>query len=216
MIRVFFLLYLILSSCSNHQAKPELEAASGDSVISKIMDSLAAPISGNGEFKGETGFLSQNFDDTVLINQIELSVKTIENYKFKDSIELENEEFLENMTDGGGSLTGYFKHGDLVKIKEWVGLSYGVVQHSFYFSEGQLSYVLETENDFYIDDSFQKDYTRFGQHFRGDYYFANNKLAGMVTLGHNRFEDDANDPEKEFLKTAAEYQKLILKRRKRK
>lgn len=212
---ILSLLGVILLSCSNLQTKQETETATEDSVISKIIDSLAPPAKGNTEFKGESSFLPRRFVDSNLIKKIHLIVKSIDDHTFKDSVELENEDFLENMTDGGGSLTGYFNNGELVKIKEWVGLSYGIIQHSFYFRKGQLAYVLETEDDFYVNDSFQKDYTKFGQHFRGDYYFSDNKLAGMLTLGHNRFEDDANDPEKEFLSTASQYRKLILTRRKR-
>jgi hypothetical protein len=36
----------------------------------------------------------------------------------------------------------------------------------------------------------------------------------MVSLGHNRFEIDTNDPEKEFLTTAAKYRNMILNKRK--
>ena len=46
-------------------------------------------------------------------------------------------------------------------------------------------------------------------HFEGNFYFDNNKILDHVTLGHNRFENDSNDPEKEFLETA-DYYKAFL------
>ena len=111
-------------------------------------------------------------------------------------------------------MTGYFQNDNLVRVKEWIGLSYGVTEHNFYFNKNRLVYVLETEDDFYVDDSLGTDHSRFGQHFRGDYYFTKSKLIDMVTLGHNRFEIDTNDPEKEFLNLAAKYQRIILNKTK--
>ena len=108
--------------------------------------------------------------------------KAVDRWKFKDSLELDCEEFTEETPDQGASLTGYFRNNELIKIKDWIGLSYGIMQHSFYFDNDQLIYVYETEDDFYIDDSSGTDLSRFDQHFRGDYYFGHNKLVDYVTL----------------------------------
>jgi hypothetical protein len=215
MNRIIFLLGIALTSCSGRHTNTETTIASGDSVITGAKDSLSLPQKNGKIYKGERGFLSHYFDDTIRIKEIQEYVTRMDKYKFKDSLELENEDFMENMTDGGGSLTGYFKNGELLKIKDWVGLSYGVMQHSFYFNEGQLVFVYETEDYFYVSDSSGIDLSKFGQHFRGDYYFANNKLVDMVTLGHNRFEDENNNPEREFLKAVTEYREILLSRQKK-
>jgi hypothetical protein len=182
--------------------------------LSEIRDTVSSSKLIRLEFKGETGFLLSIFEDTFQVRRIQKYVSQISKQKFEDSLELENEEFMENMTDGGGSLTGYFENDKLLRIKEWIGLSYGVTQHNFYFRKDQLVFVLETEDHFYIDST-GTDHSRFDQHFRGDYYFTNNKLVDMVSLGHNRFEIDTNDPEREFLQLATKYQQLILKKKKR-
>ena len=41
------------------------------------------------------------------------------------------EDFLEHTSDGGAELTGYFSKVELVKISEWIGLSYGIRQRDF-------------------------------------------------------------------------------------
>ena len=144
-----------------------------------------------------------------------LAAKT-DTMKITDSIYLENEGFMEQMTDGGGSLTGYFAGDRLLKIKQWVGLSYGIIEQRFYFDGDELIYVQEHEKNFHIDSN-GTDHSRFSDtEFRGDYFFRNNKMIDLVTLGHNRFDIDGNDPEKEFLETAADLKKIILRKRKKK
>jgi hypothetical protein len=144
------------------------------------------------------------------VKNIQQTVVSINQLHFQDSLNLENEEFMENMTDGGGSLTAYFQNGEILKIKEWIGLSNGIMQHSYYYKNEQLVYVLETEEYFAVNDSMELDYSKLDKMFRGDFYFQNNKLIDIATLGHNRFEDNANDPEKEFLKNSINYKKIIL------
>lgn len=146
------------------------------------------------------------------ISKIKNSVLNIDQFIYTDSVYLENEGFMENMTDGGGSLTGFFWDGRLVKMKVWIGLSWGVWQDVYYFENQKLIYVLEREDYFVVDDK-GTDHSKFDQRFRGDFYFRNNKMFSQLTLGHNRFEIDANDPEIEFLKNAEHYKKILARRR---
>lgn len=180
--------------------------------LSEIRDTTSSSKISGLKFNGEPGFLPSSFKDTSEVKSIQEYVSQIDKQKGMDSLVIENEEFMENMSDGGGSLTGYFFNSKLLQIKEWIGLSYGIRQHNFYFNNNRLVYVREIEDDFYVDNS-GTDQARFDQHFKGDYYFTNNKLIDMVTLGHNRFEIDTNDPEKEFLEIAVKYQKIILHKR---
>ena len=143
--------------------------------------------------------------------KIQKIVAKIDKTKFKDSVHLENEEFMKNMTDGGGSLTGYFQNGKLTRLDEWYGLSWGVLQVSYYFDNNDLVFVNEKEDHFYVDDSIGIDPFRFDGQFRGEYYFAKGKLFDEVSLGHNRFEDSANHAETEYIRRAKENMQIILK-----
>lgn len=210
---IFSFLCVILLSCSHHQTKHETETATADSIVSKIIDSLSPSITKDREFKGEPEFLSRNFEDTVIIKEIQQLVKNIDSYKLNDSVELKNEDFLEDMTDGGGSLTGYLLNKKLLKIREWVGLSWGVLEVNFYFDNEQLIFVRETEDHFQIDSN-GVNHSKIGLRFQGEYYFNKNKLVDEVSLGHNRFEDDTNDPVKEYLQRAKQNRELLLKRKK--
>jgi hypothetical protein len=67
---------------------------------------------------------------------------------------LENEQFLKQMTDGGGDLTGMLKNGELVKIIERVGLSSCVMITEYYFQNSQLVFVSSQGLEFgYVDST---------------------------------------------------------------
>ena len=160
-------------------------------------------------------FLERDFSDTARIKSVQRFVTHIDSEKFKDSLELENEDFMENMTDGGGSLTGYFQNGKLVKIAEWYGLSWGVLQATFYLKNDKLAFVKETEDHFYTD-SMGTDPSRFDTHFIGEYYFDNDHLFDEVSVGHNRFEIDENDAGNEYPERFRKNRKIILDHRNKK
>ncbi len=67
------------------------------------------------------------------INKIRKIVTQINKDSDYSKRKLENEEFLEQMTDNGGELTGYFKNRKLVKIVEWIGLSSCVNITEYYY-----------------------------------------------------------------------------------
>ena len=66
------------------------------------------------------------------VEQIRKSVEQINQDTAYTTKILDNEQFLEHMTDGGGQLTGYFKNGQLVKVLERVGLSSCVTTYEYY------------------------------------------------------------------------------------
>ena len=130
-----------------------------------------------------------------------------------NKIILENEEFLDQMTDGGGILTGFYdENKEIIKIEVLVSKSTGVQEYSFY---------LKNESPILIIDNFKRfawnektgefDYTRFDGGFNGNYLFENNKLIDLISLGHNRFEDDQIDIEETFLDENEYYVNLIKK-----
>jgi hypothetical protein len=118
---------------------------------------------------------------------------------------LRNEEFMTQMTDGGGELTGYFKDGQIEKITREIGLSYGIEIYDYYFNNGQLIFVYEFLNGFLYNETTSKfDYTKTKINFIGRYYFKDNKLIDSETTGHNRFEDDTLDIETTLIKEMKE------------
>lgn len=71
-------------------------------------------------------------------------------------IKVENaEEILGHATDGGASITGYYKENVLQKMTEWVGLSGGVIQNEYYFDKGSLVFVYSTEQRYPYNDSLE-------------------------------------------------------------
>src|SRR5258706_8459542 len=69
----------------------------------------------------------------VMIAAIRKDFQAINADKTLSKKTLSDEEFLENQPDGGGELTGYYKNDTIVKITEWIGLSYGNRTREFYF-----------------------------------------------------------------------------------
>lgn len=95
---------------------------------------------------------------------------------------LQNEAFLENVPDGGGTLTGYFKKGILYKIKEWVGLSYGIVETEYYINKNALVFAYVKERHFKMVND-EVDYKTTIPAYEGRFYFDLNKLLRMIQKG---------------------------------
>ena len=145
-----------------------------------------------------------------MVKEIRKEFQSINSDTAYKKVTLENEEFLENMTDGGGELTGFFKGGQIKKIYRWVGLSNGNEITEFYFKNGQLIFVYEKFNSFVYDNKKEElDHSKTETTFEGRYYFNNKKLIDLITTGHNRFENDAIDPEKTFLTEAMDNLKML-------
>lgn len=150
---------------------------------------------------------------SLIINDIQKKVRLIDienNYQIKT---LKNEQFLGQMTDGGGELIGYFKDGEIKKIKEILGLSYGVKTYEYYFSNEQLILVYEKDENFPYDDKIQSlDQTKLKLAFEGHYYFKNEKLINKQTTGIKRFSEGDNiNMEEFFLKVVKENINLLKK-----
>ena len=130
------------------------------------------------------------------------------------TIKFENEEFMENITDGGGQLVGLYDNNGIVrKIEVIVYKSFGAQEYDFYLTD---------ESPILIEDRFKRfawdkesnsfDYSKYDGGFHGTYIFQENKLIDQISLGHNRFEDDQIDAEQVFLSEYRDYLKKIKKR----
>jgi hypothetical protein len=120
------------------------------------------------------------------------------------------EDFLGEATDGGGELTGSFKKDDLVKIVIIVGVSYGEKMREYYFKNGKLIFVFETEKDFPRDSTGIK-LEKLDLAFEGRYYFDDGKLIYKIEKGKRLIQEDTSPAE--LPGEAAKFSKLLKKRR---
>jgi hypothetical protein len=147
-------------------------------------------------------------DKTTLISAIRKEFNAINHDTTLKKVVLENEEFLPDMTDGGGQLSGFYQAGQIRKIVSWVGRSNGNEVCEFYFQDGTLIFVYAQFNSFVYDEKAQTlrlDATE--KTFEGRYYFHNGKLIEQVIAGRDRFE--AEDVEKMLLTRAGDDRKLL-------
>jgi hypothetical protein len=149
-----------------------------------------------------------------IINTIKKEIRIIDIDSSKQKVTLENEEFMKDMPDGGGMMTGYFKNEQVRKIYMWVGLSYGTEINEFYFMNNQLMFVYEQFHAFpLVKSSGEFDYTRTEITFDGRYYFYHNKIISKVTKGHRHFEENTADPARRLL-TEAKKDVIMLEKKK--
>jgi hypothetical protein len=126
-----------------------------------------------------------------LVKNIRHTFQEINNDKTHTIVKLQNEEIRGEKTDGGEELTGYFDGDSIRKIYSWIGLSYGVKQYEYYFSNGQLIFVYETEKGFHVNDSLgSMDQTRLDLLFEGRYYLDKGKMIDRKTKGQKRFGEE--------------------------
>ena len=126
---------------------------------------------------------------------------------------LENEEFLSNMTDGGGKLTGSYKNKEIKKIYEWIGLSNGISIKEFYFDKGQLIFVYEKFDSFVFDDKKNEfDLTKTKTIFEGRYYFNNKKLFSRSSKGDKSLAARDESTEDDLIERATENLEALSKK----
>jgi len=128
-----------------------------------------------------------------LVLAIRTEFKKINTNDSLKTIILNNEEFLEQMTDGGGTLTGYFEDDQLVKFTEWVGLSYGNVVSEYYFKDLELFFLYQKESKFADKiggEPGDLDYAKLETMFEGRYYFDKNKRIKTLEKGQRSFSAD--------------------------
>ena len=127
-------------------------------------------------------------------------------------ITLENEDFLQHMTDGGGELVGYYNKNELVKIKEWIGLSKGNRTRMYYFRNNDLIMVVEKFNSF-VPKGEVLDKSKTKTTFEGSYYFHNNKLINQEVKGKRNF-DDTRDVGSSMFRDAGDNVRILTEKKK--
>lgn len=127
---------------------------------------------------------------------------------------LENEEFLEHMTDEGGQLTGYFKNGNLVKIIEWVGLSSCINITEYYLQDNQLIFTCTKGSEYSYSDSLETfDRNKLNTTMECRLYFNHNKIIKQVLRGYTRCSGQPTIAfAKNYLDECSRYKKLLRKK----
>lgn len=124
-------------------------------------------------------------------------------------VQLQNEEFMDEVTDGGGELTGYYKNGKIRKIRQWIGLSNGNEVKEYYFKNAKLIFVYEQFHSFPYDlEKDRLDRTTTTITFEARYYFSNNQLIEKKATGE-RQPAPRGDAAKILLAEAGENIKLL-------
>jgi hypothetical protein len=145
------------------------------------------------------------------IDKIRLVVEQINKDSGYSKKILNNEEFLEEATDGGGQLTGYFKNGQLVKIKEWIGLSSCINITEYYLQANKLIFTYTVGSDFAYDENSstfnpQKQIRTIECRF----YFENDILIKNIIKGQSRCSGKPKvEWSKNYLEECSRYQKLF-------
>jgi len=122
------------------------------------------------------------------------------------------EDFLNQVPDNGGELTGYFKKGQLVKIIEWIGLSSCVKVTEYYLQGDKLifTYTKGSESP-YIDSLQEFDHSKLNTTMEYRFYFDNNKVVKKILNGSTRCSGRPTaDLSKEYLDLYLRYKKLLV------
>ncbi len=122
-----------------------------------------------------------------------------------------NEEFLEHATDGGGELTGYFKNGQLVKIREWIGLSSCINITEYYLQSGKLIFTYTEGSEFpYNENLGYFDYKKPVRTMECRFYYEYGKQIKNIFKGKSRCSGKPKTEwSKNYLEECIRYQKLL-------
>ena len=120
------------------------------------------------------GLTSYCFAQTDLVTTIEKQVGQINSDKGLTKKQFNANEVYNKTFDGGGQIDVYLKGGQLVKIEESIGLSFGRVTTIIYLKNGQPIKIIDREENFKVkDDQSGLDYTKLNQVFEASIYVVN-------------------------------------------
>lgn len=149
--------------------------------------------------------------DSNIIVKIRKTVEQINKDSNYITKTLENEQFLEHMTDRGGQLTGYFKNGRLVKIVEWVGLSSCIDITEYYLKDNELIFAYIQGKEFqYVDSIARFDSYKQIITMECRFYFENGKMTNSTLTGETRCGGKPTDTwSKAYLENSSRYEILF-------
>lgn len=147
-----------------------------------------------------------------IIKQIRADYQIINADTHLTKRKVKGEDFLENTPDGGAELTGYFKKDSLVKIVEWIGLSYGNSITEYYLKQGKIFFIYERFMSFVTTDS-SIDYSKVKLAFEGRYYIHNDQLIERLISGRKPMENDSIDNINDVLSTGKDDIKALINKK---
>jgi len=151
-------------------------------------------------------------DKQLIMNQVRKECDAINKDKVMKAVVLNNEDFLDHITDGGGKLTGFYRKGEVKKIVCWIGLSFGTENVEYYFKNNKLIFVYEEFNTFLFDKKTQNlRYDTTEKTFEGRYYFDDNLLIKKFIKGQKIGEAENVSNERSLQKQAAEFRRILMK-----
>jgi len=128
-------------------------------------------------------------DKASIIKDIRKEYHRINSISSFHVVKLDGADFTEETLDGGAELTAYYKKDSLLKITEWVGLSYGNRSREYYFKNKQLFFIFESFDSF-VETKDGLDHSKTKNSFQGRYYFSNTKLIHKIISGTKPFDDE--------------------------
>lgn len=106
---------------------------------------------------------------------------------------LSNEEFLEEMPDGGGELKAYYKNGELVKMVERIYLSSCINTTVYYVKNGQLIFTYTQVKEWFYDEKTNTlDSKRLNLKMECRFYFEHAKVIKSILKGTSRCSGSPN------------------------
>lgn len=129
---------------------------------------------------------------TAKLTDIRKKVKSIDTIKNFTIISIDSaEQFLEQASDNGASLKGYFKNDILYKTVEWIGLSNGVNVTEIYYDKAKPIFVYQTKKTFTYDTARGTvDYNKLVIKKQWRYYFENGTLLYLKSHPKPTKDDD--------------------------
>lgn len=151
--------------------------------------------------------------DSYKINKIRQAVHQINKDSGYSIRKLSEEDFLEEVPDNGGELTGYFKNGQLVKMIEWIGLSSCVNITEYYLQNGKLIFAYTNGSESpYIDSLQEFDHSKLNKAMECRFYFDNDKVLKKSIAGSTRCSGTPDDDlPKYYLDACSRYRTLLMK-----
>jgi hypothetical protein len=145
------------------------------------------------------------------IDQIRAHFKWINEQQDFIIAELNNEDYLEHMTDNGAQLKGYYKNDTLYKLIQWTGLSYAIMTTEYYLWNNELIFVYDTEQNYKqvidsVDGFLGFDYSEAEVKYESRHYFVYGKEVKKLKKGKRLME--LSQP-RNFSSTLLSYQPLL-------
>ena len=154
-------------------------------------------------------FAQQNIST---VDNIRKAVEKINSDTSYTTKTLDNEEFMKQMTDGGGQLTGYFKNGQLWKIIARIGLSSCVNTTEYYVQDDKLYFVYIEGKEFkYVDSLASFDPNIHNVTMECRFYYVNGKMIKSILTGSTRCGGEPSDSwAKTYQDACSKYVTLLL------